>query len=57
MTDEQTITITGGTGKFAGATGTISANRQGHFLFPAPVVGQTFFKLDYFGEICLPKEH
>jgi hypothetical protein len=57
VNDEQTITITGGTGKYAGATGTIAAKGKGHFLFPAHVVGQTFFKVDYAGEVCVPSGH
>ena len=56
--DEQTIAITGGTGKFEGATGTIHAKGHGHNLLTTPPpdqAGQVFFNLAYWGEVCLAK--
>lgn len=55
--DEQTMTVTGGTGIYEGATGTIAAKGFGHNLFvpPSEAVGNTYFNLDYTGEICLAK--
>ncbi len=53
VSDSQTITITGGTGKFSGATGVINADGVGHNLFgPEAGPGSTFFTLDYDGAVC-----
>ena len=54
VADSQVITITGGTGKWLGATGSISAEGTGFNFFP-PSPGTTYFKLHYKGEVCVPE--
>ena len=56
VTDVLTLTITGGTGKFANATGTIVATGLGTNFFPLPPgpssANQSFFEFRLSGEIC-----
>jgi len=53
VTDALTLTVTGGTGKYAGATGTINVTGTGHNLFgPAAGPGSSFFDVRYQGSIC-----
>ena len=47
-----TLTITGGSGKYDGATGTITYEGQGHNVFGGPGVGT--FDLTYEGSVCGP---
>jgi len=51
-----TTTIIGGTGKFAGATGSIEGNSPGGYLFYDPVSGQGFgyFTGEFTGTIITP---
>jgi hypothetical protein len=45
--------VIGGTGKYAGATGTINLTGTGYNLFgPAAGPGSTFFDLRYDGTVC-----
>jgi hypothetical protein len=51
-----TLTVQGGTGKFAGATGQIVATGTGFNFFPlppGPVAGSAFFVFALDGEVCL----
>ena len=51
--DSQVITITGGTGKFAGATGSLKVQGKGFNLSPTGgVPGVSFFDVDYSGSVC-----
>jgi len=51
--DELTLTAVGGTGDYAGATGTIKVTGTGYNLFgPNAAPGNTFFKIEYRGKIC-----
>lgn len=52
VNDSITLTITGGVGKFKGATGTIVARGIGFNFLPGPTAGRTFFVLEYKGRIC-----
>ena len=49
--DSLTLTISGGTGKFAGATGTINVTGEGHNVFD-PTFGAGYFDLKYKGQAC-----
>jgi hypothetical protein len=51
FTDSLTVTITGGTGKFAGATGTIVYSGEGHCVFGPGLVR---FDFTYNGSVCTP---
>lgn len=46
------LTITGGSGKYAGATGTIALEGEAHNLFGGPGVGT--FNVIYRGSVCGP---
>jgi len=51
FTENTTLTITGGSGKYVGATGTITLEGQGHNVFgPGPGI----FDLIYQGSVCGP---
>ena len=51
FTENTTLTITGGSGKYAGATGTITLEGEGHSVFgPGPGT----FDLIYQGSVCGP---
>ena len=51
FTENTTLTITGGSGKYAGATGTITLEGQAHSVFgPGPGT----FDLTYQGSVCGP---
>ena len=51
--DALTLTVAGGTGIYAGATGTINVTGTGYNLFgPNAGPGNTFFKITYRGKIC-----
>ena len=51
FTENTTLTITGGSGKYAGATGTITLEGQAHSVFgPGPGT----FDLIYQGSVCSP---
>ena len=50
FTSDVTLTITGGSGKYAGATGTITFEGQGHNVFGGPGVGT--FDVIYRGSVC-----
>jgi hypothetical protein len=52
--DQQTITITGGTGRLAGATGTLYILGRGYNLGSPSPVGDTYFTVDYYGQVCHP---
>jgi len=56
VNDVLTLTITGGTGKFASATGTIVATGIGFNFFPLPpgpsAANQSHFEFTLSGEIC-----
>jgi hypothetical protein len=50
------LTVIGGTGQFAGATGSLQLTGTGYNLFgPGAGPGATFFDLEYRGSICLTK--
>ena len=54
--DSLTLTVTGGTGAYAGATGTVTVSGIGYNLFgPAAGPGNTFFDVRYEGTICTPQ--
>jgi hypothetical protein len=48
FTDELTLTVVGGTGKYLGASGTINVVGEAHDLFSA----NAYFTLEYKGEVC-----
>ena len=51
--DERTLTVIGGTGNYAGATGTIDVTGIGYNLFgPNAGPGSTFFDVRFEGSIC-----
>jgi hypothetical protein len=50
--ENATLTITGGSGKYTGATGTITLEGRGHNIFGGPGVGT--FNLIYRGSVCGP---
>ena len=51
--DALTLTAIGGTGDYAGATGTIQVTGIGYNVFgPNAATGNTFFKITYRGRIC-----
>jgi hypothetical protein len=53
VTDSLTLTAVSGTGKYAGATGTINVTGTGYNLFgPNAGPGNTFFEVRYQGTIC-----
>ncbi len=52
FTSNATLTVTGGSGKYAGATGTIAFEGEAHNLFGGPGVG-TFDSI-YRGSVCGP---
>ena len=53
VADSLTLTVTSGTGQYAGATGTINVTGTGYNLFgPAAGPGSTFFDIQYRGTIC-----
>ena len=54
--DNLTLTLTGGTGEFAGATGTINVTGVGHNIFgPGSGPGLGYFDVDYNGTVCKAK--
>ena len=54
VSDALTLTAVGGTGKYAGVTGTIHVTGTGYNLFgPAAGPGNTFFDVNYRGSICV----
>lgn len=53
VSDSLTLTAVSGTGKYAGATGTINVTGTGYNLFgPNAGPGNTFFEVRYQGTIC-----
>src|SRR5712691_2616631 len=52
FTEKATLTITGGSGKYAGATGTITFEGHAHNVFGGPGVGT--FNVVYQGSVCGP---
>jgi hypothetical protein len=55
VTSTAILTITGGTGKYAGATGSLTVSGIGRNLFgPNVGLGVTTFELDVAGEVCVP---
>lgn len=52
--DLLTLTIAGGTGRFAGATGTIQVHGQGYNVFAGP--GNGYFDVAYKGSVCGVKD-
>jgi hypothetical protein len=52
FTEHTILTITGGSGKYDGATGTITLEGQAHNVFGGP--GEAIFDLTYEGSICGP---
>ena len=52
FTENATLTVTGGSGKYAGATGTIALEGQAHNVFGGPGVGT--FNVIYQGSVCGP---
>jgi len=54
LKDIQTITIKGGTGRWAGVTGSLSLDGEGVFLNPpaGQVVGNLIFDVAYRGRMC-----
>ena len=56
VADALNLTVTGGSGKFAGATGTVQVRGTGYNLFgPNAGPGSTFFDVSYRGSICVEK--
>ena len=53
FTENTTLTITGGSGKYAGATGTITLEGQAHNVFGL-IPGPGTFDLVYKGSVCGP---
>jgi len=52
--DVVTMTVTGGTGKYAGATGTLVATGVGFNFLPAPsAANKTYYEFILSGELCL----
>jgi hypothetical protein len=51
FTENATLTVTGGSGKYAGATGTITLEGLAHNLFGP---GLTTFNVIYQGSVCGP---
>jgi len=51
FTENATLTVTGGSGKYAGATGTITLEGRAHNLFGP---GVTTFNVIYEGSVCSP---
>jgi hypothetical protein len=55
VSDARTLTAVGGTGKYAGATGTLNVRGIGFNLFgPNAGPGSTFFDVRFEGTICTP---
>jgi hypothetical protein len=53
VSDSETLTVTGGSGRYAGATGTITVTGIGYNLFgPNAGPGSTYFDLRYAGTVC-----
>ena len=53
VSDSETLTVISGTGKYAGATGTIIVTGIGYNVFgPAAGPGSTFFDVRYDGTVC-----
>ncbi len=52
FTENEILTVTGGSGRYAGATGTITLEGQVHNLFGGPGAGS--FNLVYEGSVCGP---
>jgi len=53
INDKNTLTIAFGTGKFAGATGTVEVRGTGYNIFgPNAGPGKGFFQVSYSGNLC-----
>lgn len=56
VSDALSLTVVGGTGKYAGATGTLEVTGTGYNLFgPNAGPGSSFFDVRYRGTICTTK--
>ena len=53
VNDVVTLNVTGGTGKFASATGQIVATGVGFNFLPGPTAGSTYFVFRLSGRVCL----
>jgi len=55
VSDERTLTVIGGSGAYAGATGTLNVSGFGYNLLgPNAGAGNTFFDVRFSGTICKP---
>ena len=53
VSSSETLTVTGGSGKYAGATGTIYVTGTGYSIFgPEAGSGSSYFDLRYEGTVC-----
>jgi len=53
VSESSVLTVVGGTGDFAGATGTLQVTGTGFNIFgPNAGLGNTYFEVSYEGEIC-----
>jgi hypothetical protein len=56
LSDSSTFTVVGGTGKFAGASGTLNFTGTGYNVFgPKAGPGGTYFDGSYSGTVCRSK--